>query len=75
MCIVFNILILVVYAIELDNDYDVILDKSLSIKSRKKYVIKLIIATITIAIALMALYKIYGLNSYNLSNYLRYGQV
>lgn len=75
MCLVFNLLILVVYAVELNNDYDVILNKSLSIKLRKKHVIKLIIATITIAIALMALYEIYGVNSYNLSTYLRYGQV
>lgn len=75
MVIFLNLLVWIVFTIEATKNYEVILDKTIKFGIRKKYIVKLIIAAVVSCIAVMLIYKMFGINDNNLLTYLKYGQV
>lgn len=75
MVLFLNLLAWIALGFETAKNYEVILDKTIKLGIRRKYIIKLIIATVVYCIAVMMIYKMFGINSENLLTYLKYGQV
>ena len=75
VCMLLNILLLIVFCIELWKDYDIILDKSEPMPRRRRYIVRLIASSIAIMITLYYLYYLFGIDSKNLAEYVKYGEV
>jgi hypothetical protein len=73
ICLILNTLALAVYAVELYQDYDVILDNNAHVSSRIKYVARLIVSSIIFIIVLSAMYRIFNINTSDIFYYFKYG--
>lgn len=73
ICLILNTLALAVYAVELWQDYDVILDNNAHVSSRIKYVARLIVSSIIFIIVLSAMYRIFNINTSDIFYYFKYG--
>lgn len=74
-CAILNVLIFIAYVVELTFDYDVVLDEAINFKAKRKYIIKMIAATLVTATALFILYRAFGLNGDNLMHYIQTGEI
>lgn len=73
ICLILNTLALAVYAVELWQDYDVILDNNAHVSSRIKYVARLIVSSIIFIIVLSVMYRIFNINTSDIFYYFKYG--
>jgi hypothetical protein len=75
MCIIFNVLILFAYAGEMWFDYGIILDEDVQLNEKKFYIIRIVIISVLAFIAIMLLYKKFGVNDSNLVYYIKFGKI
>ncbi len=75
MCLIFNVIILLAYAGEMWIDYGVILDEDAKLKEKRVYIVRLVLITFLAYMALMILYKSFGVNDANLIYYIKYNQI
>lgn len=73
MCWILNIIMLLLYGHETWTCYDCI-DECKTVKEKRKYQVRLVIATVAFVVGLMALYKLYGVNDLTLNDYIILGK-
>jgi hypothetical protein len=69
------IVLTIAYVVELSYDYGVVLEKRYAKNIRKKYCIRLILATLIMYFTALWLVTKFGVTSYNLGDFLRHGIV
>jgi hypothetical protein len=75
VCIILNVLIMLAYAGEMWIDYGVILDEDIKLNQKSVYIIRLVAITLITGLALLYLYKSFGINDSNLYYYIKYGKI
>lgn len=70
LCILINIFILIVLAIECNKNYAALEDESLVLKDKAKYISKIILACAAAFIALMYIYNAFGVTDESLNRFL-----
>ncbi len=75
MCFVLNLIFLVLLGWELNNNYAVLEVKGITKKTKRNCIIRIVTACGLEFIALLLLYNLFGITTYNLSDYIRYGKV
>ena len=73
MCAILNIILLIAFCCELWMDYAA-LDGKITVKVKAKYIARIAIASVAMALALLFLYDRFGVTTENLGRYLRYGR-
>lgn len=74
ICAILNIIMIIAFCWELWMDYAA-LDGKVTAKVKAKYIARIIVASVVMAIALDFLYERFGVTTENLGRYLRYGRI
>jgi hypothetical protein len=75
MLLIFNVLILIVFAWEVNKTCEVMENKGVVREIKVRSLARIVCFAIFTGIALLILYKLFGLNDYNLDTYLQSGKI